>query len=125
MGTSLNRIFLLRFNAFRNSLGWAGFEGAEEVSTPSEPNLITRIKAHMQVLIVWATLGKRKLNFMALFYRALYLLLFGHVQYPSDFGCVSLKFGAAHNSTAAHCDQIAAPKVIYPKAENWAICVIF
>ncbi len=79
----------------------------------------------MQVLIVRAALGKRKLKFMALFYRALYLLLLGYVQYPGDFSCVSLKFGAAHYSTAAHCEQIAAPKVIYPKTENWAVCVIF
>ncbi len=79
----------------------------------------------MQVLIVWATLGKRKLNFMALFYRALYLLLFGHVQYPGDFGCVSLKFGAAHYSTATFGKKVPTPKSIDPETENRSLHVVF
>ncbi|VVP85811.1 hypothetical protein PS941_01188 [Pseudomonas fluorescens] len=79
----------------------------------------------MQVLIVWATLGKRKLSFMVLFYRALYLLLFGHVQYPGDFDCVSLKFGAAHYSTATFGKKVPTPKIIYPKTENRSLHVVF
>ncbi len=79
----------------------------------------------MQVLIVSATLGKRKLNFMALFYRALYLLLFGHVQYPGDFDCVSLKFGAAHYSTAAVGKKVPTPKFIDPETENRSFHMVF
>ena len=50
---------------------------------------------------------------------------FGHVQYPGDSGCGSLKFGTAHDSTAAVGKKVPTPKSIDPETENRSVHMDF